>query len=140
MMTDTAEFKRWQIRAVKATRESLSNSILDSYQIQQCSAAEAQNDEPARKPAVPCSSPLCNDGMVDGLRGASECWICGGIGYELTDPVAVVRALMAREKKLKQRCRDLQRDHDELKSLWTDKEIELRREMRHAEQHSSKFD
>lgn len=97
--------------------------------------------------AHPPACANCNGiGTVPGLlHGAKfECYLCHGTGYDLTDPVRVIKHLQAEHSKLEAKYRSLLRRARRFFELWTADEIEARRAdvaNRHIqEHHSSRFD
>lgn len=136
-MTDSVEFKRSQIRALKAAREAKHGSVLERFAAPS-TQEEASNGEPDRKPLRKC--PGCKDGLYEGLFGKTECAACAGTGFELDDPIEVIKGLIAGGKKLRKLYRAQAREFREFKGMWTEQEIKQRTETLFAEKHHSRFD
>lgn len=136
-MTDSVEFKRRQQAALKAARENKHGSILDGLSLSDDPSSDDENGA-GRKPLRPC--PLCDKGMYQGLFGKSECAECHGTGFELDDPIEVIKALLAGGKKLRLQFKALTRQANEFKAMWAKEEIELRQGRLFAEKHHSRFD
>lgn len=136
-MTDSVDFKRSQQAALQAARESKHGSILDGLTLLDEPGSDDKK-EPDRKPLRPC--PLCDKGMYQGLFGKSECAECHGTGFELDDPIEVIRALLVGGKKLRLQYKALNRQANEFKAMWTEEEIERRQGQLFAEKHHSRFD
>lgn len=136
-MTDSVEFKRGQIKALKAAKEARHGSVLDGFVVEN-EPDKASGKEPDRKPLRPC--PSCDKGMVQGLFAKFECSVCHGTGYELDDPIEVIKALIAGGKKLRKLYRNQAMELREFKGMWTAQEIEQRAETLFAAKHHSRFD
>jgi hypothetical protein len=136
-MTDTVEFKRGQIKALKAAKEARHGSVLDGFVVAS-EPDDANRNELDRKPLRPC--PACDKGMVQGLFAKFECSVCHGTGYELDDPIEVIKALIAGGKKLRKLYRNQAMELREFKGMWTAQEIEQRAETLLAAKHHSRFD
>lgn len=141
---DSVEFKRRQIKALQVAREAMHGSVLDGFTHSPELDAATKND-PGRKPLRSC--PDCDKGMVQGLFTKYECSACHGTGYELDDPIEVIKALIAGGKKLRKLHRELARELREFKVMWTEQEIGEREEkmkrlaeFAHCEKHHSRFD
>lgn len=137
-MTDSAEFKRNQLADLQAARRHNMPSILEGMSLKV--APEPEPDSSVERPALrPCPGG-CNKGMVQGLLSKYECAVCDGTGFDMSDPVAVVKALMAGVNKLRKHTKDVKREFREFRGMWTEDELKARREMLHAEKHHSRFD
>lgn len=136
-MTDTVEFKRGQIKALRAAKEARHGSVLDGFVVAN-EPEDSGRNESNRKPLRPC--PDCDKGMVQGLFAKYECSACHGTGFELDDPIEVIKGLIAGGKKLRKMYRDQAREFREFKGMWTELEIEQRTETKFVEKHHSRFD
>lgn len=136
-MTDTVEFKRGQIKALKAAREARHGSVLEGFTVAK-EPSNANENDPVRKPLRSCHD--CDKGLIQGLFAKYECSACHGTGYELDDPIEVIKALIAGGKKLRKLYRDQAREFREFKGMWTEQEIEQRTETKFVEKHHSRFD
>lgn len=135
-MTDSAEFKRSQLAELQAARRLNLPSILDGMSLEVAPEPDPSTELPALRP---CPGG-CNKGMVQGLLSKYECAVCDGTGFDMSDPVTVVKALMVGVNKLRKHTKDVKREFREFRWMWSEDEIKARRELLHAEKHHSRFD
>lgn len=136
-MTDSAEFKRRQQAAIQAGKESRHSSILDSFKLPQEEVVDAGE---SHKTTQIQRCPLCEQGLYQGIFGKSECAACHGTGFDLSDPVNLIRGLVAGGRKLRKEYQGLKREFREFKGMWTEDEIKRRAEALFVAKHSSRFD
>lgn len=136
LAAELAEFKRKQAEAIRQQREAAApSSMLAKFPpLDAEPRAEAVEGAPFK-----CS--FCNGtGMVGGLFSKCGCAACDETGYDLSDPVAVIKHLLAGGRKLRQIHQSMKRDHREFRGLWSEEEIKARAETKWVEKHHSRFD
>ena len=138
-MTDSTEFKRRQRAALQAERESNYRSILAGFA--QDAADTPDQPELDTKPKLlrPCQS-CKGTGYNQGIFQRYECGECLGTRFDLSDPLSVIKGLIDGGEKLRKQYNALRRELESFTAMWTEKEIDTRREHVHAEKHRSRFD
>lgn len=134
LAAELAEFKRRQAEAIRQQREAAAPASLQiEYQ--------PLNAAPKAEEGSPLKCCFCNGtGMVGGLFSKNGCATCDETGYDLTDPVTVIKYLLAGGRKLRQIHQSMKRDAREFRDMWSEEEIKARTETRWVEKHHSRFD
>ncbi|ANT70208.1 hypothetical protein [Aeromonas hydrophila] len=141
LAAELADFKRHQAEASRQQREATAQSIqLPSHQELKSDAEQAIEPRPDGAPAKCwyCSG----TGAVDGLFGTkkNDCHVCEATGYDLSDPVAVIKLLLAGGRKLRMQFQAHRREMRELRELVGEDTIQRLQEAAWVKKHHSRFD
>lgn len=140
MVVELVDFKRRQLEEGRRQREASMPSV---------QLPIIQTSEPAEPAAPPDGQTLpeqcwyCGgSGQVEALLGSKkcDCNVCDGTGYDLADPVLVIKHLLAGGRKLRKRYQTLQRETRELRELVGEDTIKSLQEAAWVKKHASRFD
>lgn len=140
-VSSAAAFKRRQLEKLRRAKQEAAPSVLERFNAEVL-RPDASEPEPDGKPG---KCPNCGgSGQVAGLLKAYDCYLCEGTGYDLSDPVVVIKFLQAGGRKLKKMYKSLASEHRFFRGLWSAEEIKERQQMASdrfiSEHHSSRFD
>ena len=134
LAAELAASKRHQAEANRLAREAAAPAI------QTAEIDTSMTSEP-RPDGAPAKCSFCEGtGMVGGLFSKYGCGVCEETGYDLSDPVAVIKHLLAGGRKLRQQFQAHQRETKVLRELIGEEEIKRRQEEAWVEKHHSRFD
>lgn len=140
MSDEIVDFKRQQLSMLRSRRIQEAPSVLERFKVEITTPVSQAADAAEKKSGVE-KCPHCHGtGMVHGLFSASECYLCDGTGFDLSDPVALIKHLLAGGRKLRIQYNAKVRELKDVIELMGPEEVERKRELRWAKSINSAFD
>lgn len=142
MVVELAEFKRRQLEEGRQQREAAAPA-LQLPAIQPTEPAASPDDQAAPSNGVPDRCWYCGgSGKVEALIGSKkcDCNLCDGTGYDLSNPVLVIKYLLTGGHKLRKQFQAHQREMRELRELVGEDTIKRLQEDAWIKKHASRHD
>ena len=125
---------------LRSRRMQSAPSITERFKIEITTPASQAADAAEKKAGVE-KCPHCHGtGMVSGLFSQAECYLCDGTGFDLSDPVVLIKHLLAGGRKLRIQYNAKVRELKDVIELMGPEEVERKRELRWAKSVNSAFD
>lgn len=142
LVVELAEFKRRQLEDGRQQREAAAPAM-QLPAIQPTEPVTSPDDQANTSNGVPDRCWYCGgNGKVEALIGSKkcDCHLCDGTGYELSNPVLVIKYLLAGGHKLRKQFQAHQREMRELRELVGEDTIKRLQEAAWVKKHASRFD
>jgi len=137
---ESIAFKRQQREALLGRKQQELPSVLESFHIKFDTPASIAAEAAEKKAGVQ-KCPNCHGtGIVSGLFSKSECYLCDGTGFDLSDPVALVKHLLTGGRKLRLMFNAKKRELDDLVLLVGEDEISRLKDIKQGNEINSRFD
>lgn len=140
MSDESIAFKREQSAMLRSRRMQSAPSITERFKIEITTPASQAADAAEKKAGIKKCSHCHGTGMVAGLFSRYECHVCDGTTFDLSDPVALIKHLLAGGRKLRIQYNAKDRELKDVIELMGPEEVERKRELRWANSINSAFD